>query len=92
MGYAWGYTAYYQLMNWLRRWNINPMNVSIGEKLQQARLASGLNRTEISDELGIPYDMVEQYERGESGLRLDDAYKLAQRLGLSLTDWLASKT
>ena len=33
----------------------------------------------------------EQYERGESGLRLDDAYKLAQRLGLSLTDWLAPK-
>ncbi len=91
MGYAWSYVAWYQVVSWLRWWNIDPRNVSIGAALQQARITAGLNRNQISDELDIQYDVVEQYERGESALNLDHAYKLAQRLGLSLVDWLSLK-
>ncbi|MBI1282422.1 MAG: helix-turn-helix domain-containing protein [Anaerolineaceae bacterium] len=91
MGYSWGYVAYYQLTSGLRWRQKNPHNVSIGTKLQQARISAGLTRSQISDELDIGYDVVEQYERGEKGLSLDHAYKLAQRLGLSLCDWLTQK-
>ena len=91
MGYAWAYVAYYQVANVLRRWQINPQNVSIGAQLQQARAAANVSRDTLSDELAIPYDVTEQYERGEKALNLDHASKLAQRLGLSLVDWLTLK-
>jgi DNA-binding XRE family transcriptional regulator len=90
MGYSWTYVAVYQVNNVLRRLHIHPQNVAIGTRLQQARKQANLTRSDISDELAIPYDMVEQYERGERGLSLDRAYKLAQRLNLSLSDWLTT--
>ncbi len=91
MGYAWAYVAYYQVMNGLRRSHVNPQNMAIGTQLQQARMAANLSRNTLSDELTIPYDVAEQYECGERPLNLDHAHKLAQRLGLSLTDWLMQK-
>jgi DNA-binding XRE family transcriptional regulator len=91
MGYAWGYAAFYQITGWLRRRQKNPLNVTVGSRLQQARITASLTRNELSDELDLRYDVVEQYERGEKGLSLDHAYKLAQRLGLSLGDWLMLK-
>ncbi len=91
MGYAWAYVAYYQVANMLRRWQINPRNISIGAQLQQARVAANLSRDTLSDELAIPYAVMEQYEAGQKALNLDHAHKLAQRLGLSLFDWLTLK-
>jgi len=91
MGYTWGYIVVYQVKRWLRQWRIDPRNIAVGAKLQQARIAAGLTRNQITDELDIRFDVVEQYERGEKGLNLDHAYKLAQRLSLSLDDWLTQK-
>ncbi len=91
MGYAWGYVAWYQVAGWLRRHNTDPLHVTMGASLQHARAAAGLSKNELSDELDIRYDLVEQYERGERALNLDHAYKLAKRLGLSLADWIAPK-
>ncbi len=91
MGYAWAYVTYYQVENLLRRWRISPQNRAIGAQLQQARIAANVPRNTLSDELAIPCDVAEQYERGETALNLDHASKLAQRLGLSLVDWLTQK-
>ncbi len=88
MGYSWGYVAVYQVKNLLRHLHIHPQNVAIGTRLQQARQAASLTRSDMSDELAIPYDVIEQYECGERGVLLDDAYKLAERLELTLRDWL----
>jgi Helix-turn-helix len=91
MGCAWLYTGWYQLTTGLQKWRQQPADQRIGQRLEQARLAAGLSPSELSDELAIPYDVLRQYERGERPLRLDHGRRLAQRLGLSLDEWLGMK-
>lgn len=91
MGYAWSYTGWYQIDSWLRRLRANPLDRAIGARLQAARKAMGLSLSDLSDELAIRLDYLTQYEQGTRPLRLDDGRILAQRLNLSLEDWLETK-
>lgn len=89
MGYAWVYIAWYQLRQFFA--TANPLDRDIGAQLQQARESVGVSFGELSDELKIRYDHLVQYERGTRPINLRDGRLLAQRLGLSLPDWLGSK-
>jgi hypothetical protein len=91
MGYAWSYTAWYQLEAWLRRLRANPSDRVIGAQLRAARENTGLSLSDLSDELAIRYDYLAQYEQGTRPLRLDDGRMLAQRLNMSLEDWFGMK-
>ena len=91
MGYAWGYVGWYQLNSWMRRLHVNPLDHAIGAQLRAAREDAGLSLSDLSDELAIRYDYLVQYEQGTRSLRLDDGRKLAQRLNVSLVDWLGVK-
>lgn len=91
MGYAYGYIAVYQA-KWLwYKLRQPPADKGIGEQLQMARQNAGLSVSDVSDELGIQYDVLIQYERGLRPLSIEHGRKLAQRLGLSLPDWLGNK-
>ncbi len=89
MGYAWLFVGWYQLRNW--RFRSNSPDSEIGKQLQTAREQAALSLSELSDELTICYDHLVQYERGTRPLNLQHARQLAQRLNLSLTDWLEVK-
>jgi len=91
MGCTWGYIVWYQISRRLRGQQSHPADRAIGERLQAARGTVGLTLSDLSDELAIRYDYLEQYERGERSLRLDHGRALAQRLNLSLDDLLSVK-
>jgi hypothetical protein len=91
MGCAWLYSGWYQLTTRLQKRRRQPDDQRIGQTLEQARLAAGLSASDLSDELAIPFDVLEQYERSERPLRLDHGRRLGQRLGLSLDEWLGMK-
>jgi hypothetical protein len=91
MGYAWFYIGAYHLRAWQRRRSATPDDRAIGLRLQIARQSAGVTLGSLSDELAIRYDHLEQYERGERPLRVDDGRVLAQRLGLTLEALLGIK-
>jgi hypothetical protein len=91
MGYAWSFTGWYQIDSWLRRLHANPLDRAVGAQLQAARENMGLTLSDVSDELAIRYDYLAQYEQGTRPIRLDDGRMLAQRLDMSLEDWLGMK-
>ncbi len=91
MGYAWGYIVWYQITNRLRWQRLYLEDRAVGERLQAARGALGLTLSDLSDEMAIHYDYLEQYEQGKRPLRLDHGRALAQRLNLSLEDLLGTK-
>lgn len=80
MGYAWGYLGWYQLRSWVRRWQVSDAVRADGAVLMAARCDQQVSASDLSDELGIPYDHLLQYERGTRPVRLDHARALAQRL------------
>ncbi len=88
MGYAWSYVGWYQMRN--LRFVPDPADREIGKTLRDAREQAGISLSDLSDTLTIPYDHLVQYERGTRPLNLDDGRRLAQRLDLSLADWLGS--
>ena len=91
MGYAWGYTGWYWFRTWVQKRERSADNEQIGRRIGDARQSVQLSLSEMSDDLGIRYDVLEQYERGERPLQLDHGHLIAQRLGLSLDDLLGMK-
>ena len=91
MGYLWLYSGWYQLTTGLQKRGRQADDQQIGLRLEQARQSAGLSLSELSDELAIPYDVLGQYTRGERSLRLDHGRRLAQRLELTLEEWLGRK-
>ncbi len=88
MGFAWAFTAVYMFRWWTMRRRRHPADQAVGVRLREARERAGLSLANLSDELQIPYDVLEQYERGLRALSLDHGRKLAQRLDASLPEWL----
>ncbi|MEO8391365.1 MAG: hypothetical protein ABI700_00095 [Chloroflexota bacterium] len=91
MGYPWLYSGWYQLTTKLQMRRRLAEDQRIGRQMAHSRRSAGLSLSELSDELVIPYDILGQYECGERSLSLDHGRRLAQRLDLSLEDWLALK-
>jgi Gpi18-like mannosyltransferase len=91
MGYAWGYTGHFLLTSWLRQRRQSADDEQVGRRLAEARQSAGLSLGELSDDLAIRYEVLEQYERGERALRFDHGRLLAQRLRLPLDALLGTK-
>lgn len=62
-----------------------PMNTQLEKRLHAAVCRYG-NNYELAQVAGVTADMLSRFVRRERNLRLDSAGKLAQALGLSLTD------
>lgn len=62
----------------------------IGENIRKYRNRLGLTQEELADRIGVTWEMVSRYERGESS-PLNKLDRLANALGIPLTDLIDDK-
>lgn len=64
----------------------------IGEQIRSERERRGISQKKLAEIAGVPAITLQQYERGVTKRpRIDQLSKIAQALGLSVDDFLASK-
>lgn len=59
---------------------------SLGERLVRLRLEAGWTQKELSDRSGVSLRTIGKAENGETGLRLYNATRLADALGVPVRD------
>src|SRR4051812_38055036 len=58
-----------------------PLNTVIGKNLRRLRSAAGLTQQQVGDRLGLSFQQVQKYERGDSPLSAPTLHRLARLLG-----------
>lgn len=64
------------------------LDIEIGRRLRQARIAKGLTQKEMAESVGLSHQAIQKYESGESRLSLSTLAQLRQRLGIEAADLL----
>lgn len=64
--------------------------VSLGARLREVRLASGLSLREVARQLGVSPSFVSQLENGKSQPSVATLYSMAQLLGVSIDELFAA--
>lgn len=63
--------------------------MTIGERIKKARENAGLTQSELSAQLGIPYQSISQWERGIRNPKLNTLKKIAEALGVEWVELYA---
>ncbi len=61
------------------------IDVEIGARMKQARVAAGLSQTELGTHLGISFQQVQKYEKGVNRVSGGRLYRVARVLGVKIT-------
>ena len=61
------------------------IDVEIGARLKQARVAARLSQTELGAHLGISFQQIQKYEKGKNRISSGRLYKIARVLGVKIT-------
>ncbi len=61
------------------------IDIEIGARLRQARVAAGLSQTELGAHLGISFQQIQKYEKGKNRIGGGRLYKIARMLGVKIT-------
>ena len=61
------------------------IDIEIGKRVRQARVAAGLTQTKLADQLGITFQQVQKYEKGVNRIGGGRLYKIAHILGVKIT-------
>ena len=61
------------------------IDIEIGKRLRQARVAAGLTQTELGVQLGISFQQIQKYEKGRNRIGGGRLYKIARLLGVKIT-------
>ena len=62
--------------------------MTVGEKIREARKKLGLTQNALARRLGIPYQGISQYERGTRNPKLETLNRIADSLGVPLSQLL----
>lgn len=58
--------------------------MSFGQTLAMMREKAGLTQVQLAARAGVPIDTLRRWEQGRNLPRIDDAYKLAKALGVTI--------
>lgn len=61
------------------------IDVEIGKRMRQARVAAGLTQTDLGTQLGISFQQIQKYEKGRNRVGGGRLYKIARILGMKVT-------
>ncbi|WP_312813001.1 helix-turn-helix transcriptional regulator [Brevundimonas sp.] len=64
------------------------LDIEIGRRLRQARMAKGLTQKEMAAAIGLSHQSIQKYENGESRLSLSTLALLRHQLGIEAADLL----
>ena len=65
----------------------NEIDVHIGKRLREARLAKGLSQTTLGKALGISFQQVQNYERGSNRIGCSRLWDISQVFGVPPEDF-----
>lgn len=58
--------------------------MTIGERIRELRLKSGITQTELAQKLEIPYQSIGQWERGLRSPKIETLQRIAEALGVEV--------
>ena len=61
------------------------IDIEIGKRVRQARVAAGLTQTDLADQIGITFQKVQKYEKGVNRIGGGRLYKIGHILGVKIT-------
>ena len=63
----------------------HPVDIHVGTRVRQRRIAMGMNLPKLAAALGIAYQQMSKYERGENRISASRLYELSKVLGVPIT-------
>ena len=66
----------------------DPIDVEVGQRLRSFRLARGLSQTSLAEAVGITFQQVQKYERGNNRISASRLCNMAKALKISPVDLL----
>ncbi|MCA7010486.1 WO male-killing family protein Wmk [Wolbachia endosymbiont of Tribolium confusum] len=79
----------------VRKSDFNPVgsiNYEIGQKVESCRLIQGYNQRELASKIGSTYQEINNYELGYSPIPIEELYRIAGALSISIIDLLPGPT
>lgn len=60
----------------------DPIDVEIGRRVHDARLRAGLTQRELGESIGLTFQQVQKYEKGQSRMAVSTLCRIAKALGV----------
>lgn len=68
---------------------INKLDIFIGSKIYNLRLAHGLSRKQLADEVGVTHQQIQKYEKGDNRISAGRLFLVAQALNKQVSFFYA---
>jgi transcriptional regulator with XRE-family HTH domain len=68
----------------------NPVDAEVGRRIKLQRLAAGLSQTELGDRVGVTFQQVQKYERGQTRIGASRLTLIAKVLNLPIGELFES--
>ncbi len=62
----------------------DPVDTHVGSRLRIQRGLQGLSQTEVAEKLGLTFQAIQKYERGETRISASRLYQIAEVLGIPI--------
>ena len=62
----------------------HPIDIEVGRKLRQIRIAKGFTQTEIANNLALSFQQIQKYERGSNRVGASRLWKISQVLNVDV--------
>lgn len=67
--------------------DVNSVDVTIGAKINQMRIAQGMTRQELARRIGVTHQQLQKYERGVNRITASRLVDIARELGVEVTSF-----
>ena len=64
---------------------LQKIDVQIGQRLKEARARHGVSQVELGKMLGLTYQQIQRYEKGETRLAVSTLWDISQNLDVPIT-------
>lgn len=62
----------------------HPVDIQVGQRIKAARKLQKLTQTELADGIGVSYQQIQKYEKGDNRVSTSALYEIAKFLGVSM--------
>ena len=64
---------------------LHKIDVQIGQCLKEARARHGVSQVKLGEMLGLTYQQIQRYEKGENRLAGSTLWEISQKFGVPIT-------
>lgn len=68
------------------------IDIEVGRKVREARVLRGISQTVLGDSLGISFQQIQKYEKGENRICPSRLMKIAEKLGVAVSHFYPDQT